>query len=103
MEPYSSSTKTLPVAVGGLAGHIFPPGDGRFVGGCTGFVRLGSAERRYVGGCVGHVAGLGRRQFVGGCAGYREPGAYLALSGGRMHGQADRQDLSRRDAALEAA
>jgi hypothetical protein len=104
METYSSSPNMRPVAVGGLVGHIFPPADGRFVGGCTGSVRPESADRRYVGGCVGHVAGLGRRRFVGGCAGYSEPGAYLALSDSPVYGRADREALAgSSDAGLEAA
>ena len=70
MEAYSPSLHTLPVAVGGLVGHIFPPGDGRFVGGCTGFVRLDKAERVYVGGLAGHVFHPGLRRFVGGCVGF---------------------------------
>jgi hypothetical protein len=67
METYSSSA--APAFVGGLAGHIFPPGPGRVVGGCVGVVRVSQAELRHVGGCVGHICQPADRRYVGGCVG----------------------------------
>ncbi len=103
MEAYSSSVDLLPVVVGGLVGHIFPPGDGRFVGGCAGFVRL-DAGRRYVGGCVGHVSQPGTRRFVGGCAGFVGTDAYHTPSSTRVRDRAHRElPTSWGEDALEAA
>jgi hypothetical protein len=80
MEAYSPPVDMLPIAVGGLAGHIFPPGAGRFVGGCAGFARLAEADRRCVGGSLGHVSQPGPRRFVGGCAGFVQLGTFHATS-----------------------
>jgi len=103
MEAHSSSF-AMPVAVGGLAGHVFPPGDGRFVGGCVGFVKLNYAERRHVGGCVGNVSLPGDGRFVGGCVGLIPSGAYLAQPGSHPHARAHRElRVTWREGALEGS
>jgi hypothetical protein len=103
MEAYSSFAEVLPVAVGGLAGHVFPAEDGRFVGGCLRFVRLDKSRRRYVGGCVGHVVAIERRRFVGGCVGHCEPHPYAAHLASGSHGRAVFEALrNRADARLAA-
>jgi len=87
MEAYSSSIHIAPVAVGGLVGHITSPGDGRFVGGCTGVARLDGARLRYVGGLVGHPSQPGVQRLVGGCVGSVGPAHHVKL-GGRLHHRA---------------
>jgi len=103
MEVYSSSVDMLPVAVGGLAGHIFPPGNGRFVGGCTGFVRLDEAGHRHVGGCVGRIVQVELGPFLGGCVGFARPGIYHAERRGRPHGRHHEALAKWGEEALEAA
>lgn len=104
METSSSSAGMLPILVGGLAGHIFWSGSGRFVGGCAGFVRLNRAERRYSGGCVGRVYELGERRFVGGCAGFAWRDAYHTQPRGRVDRRTHREVPTRwGEEALAAA
>jgi hypothetical protein len=104
MEAHSSSLPTLPFAVGGLVGHIMPPGDGRFVGGCMGFVRLDSAEHRYVGGLAGHAFHPGLRRFVGGCVSFAGLSPHHAHPGSRLHDRARRRAHARwGEEALEGA
>jgi hypothetical protein len=90
-EANSSSRTMLPVAVGGLAGHVFPAADGQFVGGCVGSVRRNEAEHRFVGGCVGHVYQLEHLRFVGGCAGSVHIGEFRGQPVSRPHGRAHRE------------
>lgn len=104
MEAYSLSLRSVPVAIGGLVGNVFPPGDGRFVGGCIGFGHLDTTERRYVGGLVGHASHPGPRQFVGGCIGFARLAPYHALPGSRPQGRVHRKAHARRgEEALEGA
>jgi len=104
MEAYSPSLHTLPVAVGGLVGHIFSPGDGRFVGGCTGVVRLDKAERVDIGGLAGHVFHPGPRRFVGGCVGFAGLAPHHAQPASRLHDRAHRRAHARwGEEALEGA
>jgi len=104
MEAYSSSVDVLPIVVGGVVGRIPPPGDGRFVGGCVGFVRLNGAERRSVGGCVGHVFQPGPQRFLGGCVGFVGVDTHSAQVDGRAHKRAHREVPTRwGEEALEAA
>jgi len=104
MEAYSSSVDMLPVAVGGLVGHIFRPGEGRFVGGCTGFARIDGAEHRHVGGCVGRIVQLELGRFLGGCVGFAGPGAYHAERRRQLRDRAHHEALAKwGEEALEAA
>lgn len=104
MEAYSSSVDMLPVVVGGVVGRILPPGDGRLVGGCVGFVRVNGAEHRYAGGCVGHVVQFAPGRFVGGCVGVVGLDTHRAQVDGRLHKRAHREGPVRwGEEALEAA
>jgi hypothetical protein len=91
MEANSSSRPMLPVAVGGLAGHIFPAAAGQFVGGCVGFVRRNEAEHRSVGGCVGHSYQFEHLRFVGGCAGSIHIGEFSGQPVSRPRSRAHRE------------
>jgi hypothetical protein len=104
MEAYLHSVDMLPVAVGGLAGHTFPPGDGRFVGGCTGFVRHEKGEHRYVSGCVGRIGQPEFQRFVGGCAGFAGLRAFQVARRSQVHDRAGHEARAKwGDEALEAA
>jgi len=102
MEAYSSWTDRLPIRAGGLVGHIFPPAEGRFVGGCIGFIRADPAERRRVGGWLGHIIMPGPRRFVSGCAGHVDSIAYPG-SDARLDERADSEARTRWAEAREAA
>ena len=104
MEAYSSSPRTLPVAVGGLVGHVFPPGDRRFLGGFTGFVHVDAAEPRYVGGLVGHASHPETRRPVGGCVGFAALGPSHDQHPSRLRERAHRRAHARwGEEALEGA
>jgi hypothetical protein len=101
MEAYSTSSSMLPVTVGGLAGRIVSPGEGWFVGGRVGYVRLHEGDR-FVGGCVGRVSRVGPGRFVGGCVGSIELGTHHAYRGARVPDAALGSGATRwRDESLE--
>jgi hypothetical protein len=104
MEAYRPSVGMLPVAVGGLAGHVFPPAGGRFVGGCAGFARLVELKDPFVGGCVGHASLPVDRRFVGGCAGFARLAAHHAKPRSDRDDRAIRETSTRwSEEALEAS
>jgi len=86
-----SSRPSQPVAVGGLAGHVFPAAAGQFVGGCAGFVRRNEAAHAVVGGCLGHVEQLEHLRFVGGCAGFAHIGEFGGQPVSRPRSRAHRE------------